>query len=298
MKDIINGAGLFDGEQVAKDALPDFLYQSVPPGISADEAAINLTAERAWYSHPPPSWTHLARAGFSYQLQPGGLLQSAAEAFNLARLDGIHQFDFKTDATGRRWPQKRFGHSLDVAAMANLLAHHNADVLPPSERKALVVAALLHDIRMPPGGETMKHIDMPRFDEDANFPAFVESEAFWEFACIHDVDAQAVARVMREEDAVGVLKDLAHKIGYVCRDVEHLLTGRHALTGDRFDQYQRVARFLEGCPRPGVFWRSIRVQGGQAVIHNIDGFCDFLELRARLFEIGRASCRERVCQYV
>ncbi len=277
MDPIINGAGLFDGEQTAKEGLPDFHYRSVPAGITPQEAATNLRRDQVWCRHPPPDWTHLSRAGFSYRPVPGGIVQAAAEAFNLDRLDGVHQFDFKINPeTKHRWPQTRFGHSFDVAAMANLLAHHNADALPANERKALVVAALLHDVLMPPGGETIKHIDMARFDEDANFPALIESDAFWEFACLKDVDAPAVARIMREEGAAGTLKDLADKIGYVCRDVDQLLTGYGQIS-------EQIRRRMEQNPCLAQFWRSIRIKDGQVVIDNVDSLCDFLELRALLF---------------
>lgn len=281
---IVAGSGLFDVEQTTGAALLDFIYRAVPAGIAPAAAAANLTAEQAFSNRGPPLWTHLARAGFSYRTASGGLLHRLAQTFGMQRLDSVHQFDFKQDPhTGRRWPQKRFGHSIDVAAVANLLAHHNADALPPSERKALVVAALLHDILMPPGGETVKHIDMARFDEDANFPDFVQAPAFQRFAVAHDIDAEAVGRIMTETDAAGRLKDLADKIGYVCRDVEHLLAGHQHLPDGQVGVYHSIRTLIGRCPEPGKIWRSIRVRDNQVVVEDAEGLCDFLELRALLF---------------
>ena len=299
MKPIVRGSSLFDVEQVAKDALPDIVYREVPTGLSPMEAARNFDKTVAFNTRSPPAWAHLARAGFSYSLKPSGLLFAAARTFNFDRLDDIHQFDFKSDPlTGCRWPQKRYGHSLDVAAVANLLAHHNAAALSAADRRALVLAALLHDILMPPGGETVKHIDMERFDEDSNFPAFVESETFWRFACEHDVDPQAVARIMREEDAPGVLKDLADKIGYVCRDVEHLVSGQDALADGKIGSYMRIRNLLNRCPQPGSFWASVTIEQGQVVIHDVDTFGAFLELRALLFANIYQSPSTRTNDYV
>lgn len=294
---IITGASLSNVEQAANRALPDFSYRAVPAGISAEDSAANLTAETAWSR--PVVWTHLAAAGFSYALEPDGLLHKAAEAFDFVRLDGVHQFDFKCDPyTKLRWPQKRFGHSFDVAAVANLLVHNNASAFSDSDRQAIVLAAFLHDILMPPGGETMKHVDMPAFDEDLRFPAFVESDAFWEFADINGVNSHAVARVMREEDAAGVLKDLADKIGYVCRDIARLQQGNGHMHDVQTPLFHRVRRAFERQPQPGLFWESVMVEHGQVVIHDVDRFCSFLELRALLFSSQYQNPNTRSDGYV
>jgi hypothetical protein len=292
------GSGLFDKEQVAFNALPDIVYQPIPPDVSLAELAANLNKETAWKERPVV-WTHLRSAGFSYRMVPNKLLHSASWKFNMERLDGVHQFDYKCDPlTGKRYDQKRFGHSFDVAAVANLLVHHNAQDLSPAERKATVLGAFLHDLLMPPGGDATKLMNPDLFDEDINFVAFAQSEAFWEFCAQHDVDAALVAQVMREEGPGGVLKDLADKIGYVCRDLDVLLTAPGRLHHSQADLFGHIMDIIGRCAEPGLFWQSVRVHDGQVVVEDVDRLCAFLELRALLFRCIYQNPATRMAGFV
>jgi hypothetical protein len=221
----------------------------------------------------------------------GGLVRAVAENLNFWRLQSISQLAY-LQAPGvhggyamfdlGRYPHNRMVHSLDVYVIAALLAE--ACGLNERDTLHLEVAALVHDILTPAGGDTTKRINVTMFDEDLNFRSLYRQDGWKRLRRLYDLSEDLLEEIILDRGVLGRLKDIADKIAYVARDTSNFLSRkpRHLVDGYSIDP-DTVLGIVTRNPFVCGLWDSARIVDGSVVMSNIDGLSDFLTLRALMF---------------
>lgn len=232
----------------------------------------------------------IPHGAFGYLIPKNSEMHSIIDDFNLSRLDGIRQLDYKTPpfTNGYEGPLKkpfqhtRFQHSLDVATIMSLLLTRID--LDEDEKRHGVIGALLHDLLTPAGGDSTKLLDHIVFDEDENFEAHLQNKRISRICAKHGIDPKRLNRIILERCIVGQLKDIADKIAYIARDSMNLLhahsNGGHPIV----QQTSTLVKTIYTCqPRLADLWEDVRIEDGSLSFTDPDRLSAFLLLRAIMF---------------
>lgn len=233
----------------------------------------------------------LPYSGMGYAVMEGGLVDTTLRAFDLYRLANIKQLGYLQDPIVSGLPvagvsidfnHSRFGHSLDVAAVLNLMLRNNGFAGP--DLYTGQVAGLSHDALTPAGGDTCKFIDPAAFDEDAHYPELLQRHDWSQLRQSYGIDEAALIATVQGHGVLGKLLDLADKIAYVSRDVRAYLRkyephGPVAYPGE----YLQIRDLIDKRPLINGIWDAIRTEGSNVVVRSPKRLADFLKLRVLLF---------------
>ena len=175
----------------------------------------------------------------------------------------------------------RFCHVLDVYTIANLIAHNLR--LAPQLVLTILTAAISHDALTPAGGDSVKLIDPPAFDEDKNYHALLQGEGWENFRQRFGVDRDLLIRTVLGEGLLGTILDIADKTAYTARDtLAYLGTARPAKDARNTHMYA-IADIVRSDPYVCALWQSAYMFQGRLVFGDKERLSRFLKLRALMF---------------
>lgn len=233
-----------------------------------------------------PMYRH---TGLSYMVRDGGLCEDLERLFELRRLQDVRQLGFLQApwfaglAYGSEISEhNRFLHSLDVMAIATVIAHN----LGLDERLMNTVrtAAFSHDMGTPAGGDSVKAVDPPAFDEDARYPELIERFDYRPVFKRHGVDRELLFETIMNRGLLGEVLDIADKLAYVARDL-HACEPYLNYGLKHMDQYGLESLFsiLQLNPNVCGLWDAVENIGDRAVISDPSRLAVFLRVRTLLF---------------
>lgn len=245
---------------------------------------------------------HRPFLNIGYGIEEDGLVHRTVNAFQLSRLQFVRQLGFLHDpvirdsgfaeAGATPFAHTRFRHVLDVMAVATLIAHNNG--LSWHARNMLRIAALSHDALTPAGGDTVKLIDPPAFDEDKHYPELFSREGWPALKERYRLSEKKLHEVILGKGVLGRFLDLADKIAYVAQDAsayfmefkppEYASQSGHSDEVWLSEGYAAVEHLLGAKSSVCALWDAVEVCGGDVVVNDPDRLADFLRLRALLFE--------------
>lgn len=188
------------------------------------------------------------------------------------------------DGLADRFGHHRLIHSFHVAALMALLLANNRQAFNENDALHGLLAALLHDVRTPAGGDTIKLLDRRAFDEDANFGQLFKKARWQEVAARYGLDNAQLLAIVQETCLLGQLKDVADKIAYVVLDAFMMLSVIHYANADgSCSSYDAVRAQIAAHPFVGDVWEDVRIINGQVVFTDARRLAALLKLRALLF---------------
>lgn len=240
-----------------------------------------------WIMNPMP-YTHL-----NYGVLSSGAVIETIHALNLHRLSGVRQLGTLVDpvmmsygenAIANRFSHNRFGHSLDVAAMATVIGWNCG--LDDRDRLHLRVACVMHDALTPAHGDGTKLIDPKAFDEDANIrelfkkPEWVDLKAKWQ------IDEELIVKIIQDDNHwLGSIRNMADRICYIARDVSaYLIESRSDRRLLLPFEHEAVRQSVYLRPHLLHVWDTLRMKDGQLVCSDPDTLDAFLRLRVQMFQ--------------
>src|SRR3972149_11484249 len=233
---------------------------------NGNELPGNITGEIYWaiYANLP-----LSRLNYIGQL---GLLFHSTK-------DQIYEFSKGTD-----FSHTRLSHSLTTAKVGEGMAICLG--LPEQEKNQLVVAALMHDIAMPPFGDATIELDAEALSEEVAISRLLrryDLKALERFG----VQKRQILATIRGQGILGKLLDLADKISYTACDVDHYIGDPYTIDiSNVLDVLtEPIAALVRADPNWADLYKDIRLTStGKPYFNNIQRLSIFLELRAKMHD--------------
>lgn len=243
----------------------------------------------------------LPLTGLGYVVESDKFIHRAADAFGLFRLDNVRQLGYlhqpiarrmdDGSILGERTSHTRYEHSLNVmAVMTAILSNNGADRKMMDHGR---IAALTHDILTPAGGDTIKYIDPPAFDEDAHYPAILESPPVRSFMDEFELDGDLLSKTILNQGVLGQVLDLADKIAYVSRDCDTFMNISRNPVGRNFIENALSRADQAICS----LWDCVEIVGEQVIVSDSRRLADFLRLRILLFKYMYFHPQSRVMEF-
>jgi HD superfamily phosphohydrolase len=231
-----------------------------------------------------------SHTGLTYMIVEGGLCEDVASMFGLWRLQGIRQLGFlqapwmaSVKVNMPIAEHNRLVHSMDVMVVATMIGYNND--LSPSQLNTLRVAAMTHDMGTPAGGDSVKFIDLPALDEDANYQRllrlFPERQRLWDK---YGIDEKVLMETIYNEGLLGQILDVADKLAYTARDLwacESFIQygARHMNQGG----LQVILDLLAEDQNPCSLWDNVSIHGEKIGFTDVGRLERFLKIRALMF---------------
>jgi len=228
--------------------------------------------------------------GILYSIRDDGLANAAEQTFNLRRLGRIRQLGFLQSPWIRHFERirmplsvtTRFLHCNDVFAIASLIGHNLG--LSKHRLATLQVAALVHDVGTPAGGDSVKIVDLAAMDEDANFPSLLARYDWEPMRKRFGLRTDELVATVQNQGILGQALDFADKIAYVARDTHACM--HHIEGGARGDEQLGLRSLLwhaQKHPYVCGIWDSITRYGDNIVFTDAGRLLAFLTMRVLLF---------------
>ncbi|MFA5926020.1 MAG: hypothetical protein WC831_03715 [Parcubacteria group bacterium] len=229
---------------------------------------------------------NLPFTGISYLLNDNGLFAAIDKVLYLRRLMGILQLSNLMDPS-RTYSQgfihTRFVHSMDTYVIMLLILYNNRHILPKKLFKSLAVAALIHDLATPAGGDGTKIIDPDYFCEERNLPEYIKLySAGWKKVCESlNLIEEIIFQSVRGLGLCGKILDVADKLAYSSRDTSIFLnrfdTGMKLIYSEDYREIQ----WRSGIQPPLYSaWDSVKIVGQEVVFLNPKKLGDAMHGRA------------------
>lgn len=245
--------------------------------------------------------------GMRFMVLESGLTEDVVRTFNLFRLRRIRQLGYLTDPTsltkertsfGLTFSHTRYEHTLTAMALVQLMTANSH--LPLRVRHTLKVAALLHDILTPAGGDTTKLADRQAFDEDANFADVLDTPAWEAFSRRCSVDVPLLLNVVQGRGPLSLLHDAADKGAYLSSDAWQYSRKMGNLVEPTSPEIEpdTIENLLTANPNIAGIWDVIKVLDRRAVITDPDRWINFIKLRTLLFQMLYWNPSSRFIEFI
>jgi len=224
-----------------------------------------------------------------------GIVTDVARAYDLYRLERVRQLGLLEDPETEsenipmafKFEHSRLLHSFDVMVCAMLLAWNNREWFEkhPGYRDTLLVAALTHDVLTPAGGDTVKAIDPPMFDEDLLYPNVFERASVRAVCNSYGIDTRLLTQTVQGEEVLGCLLDIADKLAYTARDLYEF--AGIGIGDSGWDERAPLRHEIEKCVGHTLgicsLWHEISVNNQGVVCSSPERLGAFLRARALMF---------------
>lgn len=248
--------------------------------------------------------------GVSYMVLEGGLCEDLMHTFGLFRLSRVKQLGFLQAPWVNILDRPlvtplsngtRYAHSHDVSAIASLIGRNVG--LKGGEFNTLRAAGLVHDWGTPAGGDSVKLIDTPAFDEDLNFERLlrtrITSEQWKDLARSYGLRKKLLVQTVLNKGLLGQILDIADKIAYVARDIRTCLTvGVLPQDEDAYVGTRALEELVAENPYICNIWDSVTTSDGQLVFTDPRRLVAFLKARIVLFRELYYHPRARFGEYL
>src|SRR3990167_4220840 len=150
----------------------------------------------------------------------------------------------------------------------------------------LVVAALMHDIAMPPFGDATIELDAEALSEEVAISRLLrryDLKALERFG----VQKRQILATIRGQGILGKLLDLADKISYTACDVDHYIGDPYTIDIPNVLDVltEPIAALVRADPNWADLYKDIRLTStGKPYFNNIQRLSIFLELRAKIHD--------------
>ena len=228
--------------------------------------------------------------GFGYIIPDDEMAAEASRVFHLGRLQGIKQLSFIHDPVVRAidrgcgtlmFNHTRLLHVLDTYVIYNVIAHNLG--LSGVQLNTGSTAAISHDALTPAGGDSVKMIDPPAFDEDAHYPELLVGSEWEKYQSRYQIDRDLLVRTILGEGLLGQILDIADKSSYIARDTLAFLGTETPDRKFQYSEYTAVGDIVREDPFVCAIWENIQRYDGQLVFSNPKRLGRFLTLRALMF---------------
>lgn len=273
------------------------LLPELRQSLASVNAIMAVHRRGSFFSNP------LRFAGVWYCVTRDGFIDRAVERLGLRRLVMVRQLSYLSDpittAVGPTSLQglathNRLAHSVNVALFVTLIASR---YLKQRKRgyqltlrllQAIQIAALIHDIMTPAGGDGIKAIDPEGLDEDVRLVEFLARPYVRQFLEEVGIDPALILAILHHQGVLGQLLDLCDKIAYVATDLECYIDGSvpvfrmfcgRTLDHHAFMNFLGTGRQAQVCS----LWEVIELTDQGVVCRSPLRLARFLETRLLLF---------------
>jgi hypothetical protein len=148
------------------------------------------------------------------------IYKDAQKAFPLARLDGIRALGFLSQRVGddpRRFSfiHSRYFHTMSVARTQELILRNNE--FSEADINHGIIAALLHDIATPAGGDAVKELDREVLDEEEHWREMLNDDGR-SFIRDHGLTEEQLDDTVHNRGGIGKILDVADRLTYTYMD--------------------------------------------------------------------------------